>query len=108
MTQDSELFFSARTQTQNNRYGPEPTKEICGSNSNIMRVEVANELQLEDRVRNLLKIEQFRNRVEAIYQKHNPIKLKDPKFLDTILSVYAENENLLLQQLIAKYGDEEE
>ena len=71
-----------------------------------MRVEVSNDLPLEDRVRNLLKIEQLRNRVEAIYQKHNPSKLEDPKFLDTLLSVYAENENLLLQQLVAKYGDD--
>ena len=71
-----------------------------------MRVEVSNDLPLEDRVRNLLKIEQLRNRVEAIYQKHNPSKLEDPKFLETLLSVYAENENLLLQQLVAKYGDD--
>ena len=71
-----------------------------------MRVEVSNDLPLEDRVRNLLKIEQLRNRVEAIYQKHNPSKLEDPKFLDTLLSVYAENENLLLQQLVEKYGDD--
>lgn len=71
-----------------------------------MRVEVSNDLPLEDRVRNLLKIEQLRNRVEAIYQKHNPSKLEDPKFLDTLLSIYAENENLLLQQLVAKYGED--
>jgi len=89
-------------------YGPEPSK-----NSHIivppqLDNDQSNNLPLEKRVRNLLAIESFRERVEEIYQKYNPSKLEDSKFIETLLNVYSGNENLLLQQLVAKYGYEDE
>ncbi len=87
----------------NRIYGPEPNPKLIVEMSELQK-ERSGE-SVENRVRALLAREAFRDRVENIYTKHNPSKLNDAAFLDTLMEVYRGNEILLMQQLIAKYGE---
>ena len=48
----------------------------------------------------------WRERLQAFYQLHNPVKLKDDGFVDEVLQYYIGREEQLMAKLVSQYGPE--